>query len=192
MTEQNVQQKILQTFHELAIIYGLKKISIDQLAKECGISKKTIYKNFKGKKDIIDHFVNDIIETLNDEVYKTQLMEDNPEKLLLKFFDIIFALVQNIPPTVADDVTLYYPDIEEKIAWLREHYSKVFLDIIKKGISLGLFREINPRFLEGFYDAVVNRVFTPEFIAANQLTVQESLNSFKTLLLQGLLRYKEA
>jgi AcrR family transcriptional regulator len=188
MSETAIQQKILETFHRLSITHGLKKVTIDILARECGISKKTVYKHFNNKKEILDRFTADIIAKLSDEFYRTQLIEDNPEKLLLKFFDIIFELVQKLPPTIVTDAAHYYPDIEEKIIQLREQYTIVFLKIMKKGISQGQFRDINPLFLEGVYDAIVNRVFTPSFIVQNNLTVKDALSSFKTILLHGLLR----
>ncbi|MBN1497502.1 MAG: TetR/AcrR family transcriptional regulator [Spirochaetes bacterium] len=188
MSEANIQQTILVTFHRLAIERGLKKVTIDILAKECGISKKTVYKHFNNKKEILDRFTADVIARLSDEFYKTQLIEDNPEKLLLKFFDIIFETVQNLPPSIVTDAAHYYPDIAEKIIQLREQYTIVFLKIIKKGISQGQFRDINPLFLEGVYDAIVNRVFTPSFIVQNNLTVKDALSSFKTILLNGILR----
>jgi len=192
MSEKNVQEKILHTFHNLAITHGLKKITIDLLAKECGISKKTVYKHYKNKKDILDSFAQDIIIKLQEEFYKTQLIEDNPEKVLLKYFDIICQTVQNLPPTIVKDASMYYPDIEKKIIILREQYTIVFLDLIKKGINQGQFREVNPKFIEGFYDAVVNRVFNPDFIVENNLSVQDTLSSFKTILLRGLLLHDSA
>ncbi|MBN2160379.1 MAG: TetR/AcrR family transcriptional regulator [Spirochaetes bacterium] len=188
MSETTVQQKILDTFHQLAITHGLKKVTIDVLARECGISKKTVYKHFSNKKEILDRFTEDIISRLSDEFYKTQIIEDNPKKVLLKFFDIIFETVQKLPPTIVRDAAHYYPDIEGKIIQLREQYTIVFLKIIKKGISQGQFRDINPLFLEGVYDAIVNRVFTPSFIVQNNLSVQDALSSFKTILFNGLLR----
>ncbi|MBN2079066.1 MAG: TetR/AcrR family transcriptional regulator [Spirochaetes bacterium] len=188
MSDTAIQQRILDTFHRLAISNGLKKVSVDMLARECGISKKTIYRHFRDKKEILDRFTADIISKLSDGFYRTQLIEDNPEKLLPAFFDIIFETVQNLPPTIVTDAAHYYPDIEEKIVQLREQYTVVFLKIIKKGISQGQFRDINPLFLEGFYDAAVNRVFTPSFIVENRLTVHDALSSFKTILLNGLLR----
>lgn len=191
MSDTAIQQKILETFHRLAIAHGLKKVSVDMLARECGISKKTIYRHFKDKKEILDRFAADIISRLSEGFYRTQLIEENPEKLLIAFFDIIFETVQNLPPTIVTDAAHYYPDIEEKIVQLREQYTVVFLKIIKKGISQGQFRDINPLFIEGFYDAAVNRVFTPGFIVENRLTVHDALSSFKTILLNGLLRDRQ-
>jgi AcrR family transcriptional regulator len=190
MSDATVPEKIVKTFHRLAIEHGLKKITIDMLARECGISKKTIYKYYDNKKAILDVFAGEIITTLQNEIYKTQLTENNPEKLILKFFDIICHTVQNLPPTIVEDAIMHYPDIATKIISLREQYTIVFLEIIKRGINQKQFREVNPLFLDGFYDAVVNRVFNPEFIVQNNLSVHETLASFKALLLRGLLRDK--
>ena len=53
MSDFEVKEKIILKFHELALTYGIKRITIDMLAKECGISKKTVYKYFTSKEDLI-------------------------------------------------------------------------------------------------------------------------------------------
>jgi AcrR family transcriptional regulator len=191
MSDFDVKDKIILKFHELALTYGIKRITIDMLAKECGISKKTVYKYYISKEDLIHKFADNIIENLNKEFDKIQLIEENPELVMTKFLEIIYEIIRNIPSTIITDARRFYPEIENKINRIRDEYTIIFMKTIKKGIKSGIFRSINPRFIEGFYTAAVNKVFNLDFILENNLTVQEAFNSFKTMLLFGLLNEKK-
>ena len=187
MTKEDVKAKITNKFTQLSTIHGIKRITIDMLAKECGISKKTVYKYYNSKDEIIQQFADNIISTLHKEFEKIQLIEDNPELAMNKFFEIIYEIIRYLPTTIIEDAKRFYPEIENKINKIREEYTIVFIKTIKKGINSGVFRDINPNFVEGFYTAAVSKVFNPDFILENNLTVQESISSLKTMLMWGLL-----
>ena len=187
MSDKDVKEKILAKFYELATHHGIKRITIDMLAKECGISKKTVYKYFQSKDEIVNKFANSIIKTLSNEFDKIQLLEENPEQVMNKFFEIIYEIIKTIPTTIIEDARRFYPEIEKKIEKIRGEYTIIFIKNIKKGIKAGVFRDINPKFIEGFYTAAVERVFNPDFILENNLTVQESIASLRTMLLYGLI-----
>lgn len=187
MNEKDARKIILDAFRRLAMSHGLKRITIDMLAAECGISKKTIYKYYDSKEEIIEKFANDIVDKVKKEFYKIQLIEENPEQAMVKFFGIIWEIIRNIPATIIQDARMYYPKIERMIEDLKNEYNAVFVDNIKKGIAAGVFRDINPAVIEAVYLAAANSVFAPQFILEHNLTVQETFLSFQTILMNGIL-----
>ena len=50
---ENIAEKILETAGSLFLKYGVKSISMDDIARELSISKKTIYNFFKDKKEMV-------------------------------------------------------------------------------------------------------------------------------------------
>jgi AcrR family transcriptional regulator len=54
-------QHITQTAYDLFMRYGFKAVTVDEIAKHAGISKKTLYENFSDK-DTIVYAVLDIID----------------------------------------------------------------------------------------------------------------------------------
>jgi AcrR family transcriptional regulator len=48
------QEKILKTSLELFFKYGIKRVTMDDIAKELGMSKKTIYQFYKEKDDLVN------------------------------------------------------------------------------------------------------------------------------------------
>lgn len=188
MPVKDMKQLILDKFQILAAGRGIKNVTIDILAKECGISKKTIYKYYQSKDEIVESFADNVLNRIAEEFVLTQKSKLNPEEMMNRFFDIIFDIIKNIPSAMLHDIRRFYPDVESRINWLREKYSVIFIATIKEGIKSGVFRDINPIFVEGFYMGAVNEVFNPEFILKNNITINEVVTSFKTILLTGLLR----
>jgi AcrR family transcriptional regulator len=48
------QEKILKSSLELFFKYGIKRVTMDDIAKELGMSKKTIYQFYKEKDDLVN------------------------------------------------------------------------------------------------------------------------------------------
>lgn len=186
MKEEKIKEQVLRAFYQLSFTHGLKKVTVDMLAKECGISKKTIYRIFKSKEEIVDVFTDLILGNLEEQFKRIQIKEDDQNRILEEFFEVVISMTGNIPSGVFTDVRRFYPELEEKITTVRTRFSTQFLHIIRKGVEEGNFRQINMRFIEGFYTGMVNYVFNPDFFLDNDLTIEETLVSFKNILLSAL------
>mgnify|MGYP003953594467 FL=1 len=61
MTEIDTKQRIKQAANDLVMQYGIRSVSMDDIATKLGMSKKTIYLYFKDKDELIDGVVDDVI-----------------------------------------------------------------------------------------------------------------------------------
>lgn len=82
------KDKIVEAARKLFYRYGFKKVSMDEIANEAGVTKRTIYMYFKSKEDLLKYFIqeeienmkeiveevekknNDFFETVNEAIYK--------------------------------------------------------------------------------------------------------------------------
>ncbi|HOO72566.1 MAG TPA: TetR/AcrR family transcriptional regulator [Spirochaetota bacterium] len=192
MTHEEVKEKIINRFQKLIISYGIKKMTMEKLSKECGISKKTVYKYFDSKDELIEHFVERMAQTIQAGFNRIDQANADPEETIFMFFDLVFEITRNLPPAILEDAERYYPDLGGKINALREEISLIFVKTIKKGIAGGSFKNIHPDFAEKFYFGALNNIFSPEFMLKTGLGVNEILDSFKSMLLTGLLKEKIA
>ncbi|MFC1670186.1 TetR/AcrR family transcriptional regulator [Spirochaetota bacterium] len=182
---------IFKKFQELSVEHGVKRVTVDRLAKELGISKKTVYKYYNSKDEIINVLVGEIIiaiNTIKDEFTKMGDRNDNPKEILYKFFDILFEFVRNLPLGIIQEIEEYYSDVKSEMDLLRNEYSGIFKKIIMDGITQGVFKNINPQFAERFYLGAVNNIFVPEFLLQKGVSVDDILTFFKSMLLTGLLK----
>ena len=104
------QEKILKTSLELFFKYGIKRVTMDDIAKELGMSKKTIYQFYKEKDVLVDQLCQ--FEMLKQEkIFKeiNGLAKDPIHELMLislKMSD----MMQHINPIFFIDLQKYYPN----------------------------------------------------------------------------------
>jgi AcrR family transcriptional regulator len=190
MSHEEVKELIIETFQKLIITNGIKKMTMEKLARECGISKKTVYKYYDSKDELIEHFIEGIASKIQQGFSRLDQGNLDPEETIFLFFDLVFEITRNLPPAILADAEKYYPNLGEKINLLRGEISIIFAKTIKKGISRGSFKNINPAFAEMFYFGALNYIFSPDFMLNTGLGVNEILDSFKSMLLTGLLKEK--
>lgn len=71
------KNKVIDVARELFTAYGYKRVTMDEIAKKSGVTKKTIYSYFKDKDDLIKYFVLEKIEDIKSIIEKIQ-KEDLP------------------------------------------------------------------------------------------------------------------
>ena len=84
----NTKEKILNTARDLFNTYGYSKTSMDLIAKEAGVTKKTIYSYFKDKETLINYFLAEQINIIRNIINKIY-SEDKP--LLERINQMILA-----------------------------------------------------------------------------------------------------
>src|SRR6478609_10581745 len=137
-----MREKIVKKAGELFIKVGFKSITMDDIAKEMGISKKTIYKHFENKELLIEATT----EVVHVEVHQAidEVMAKN-YNAIAENFEIRSMLSNMFDASAASPVyqlKKYYPQIYEQII-LRETCQRnvCFRQNIEKGIEQGLYRK---------------------------------------------------
>ena len=113
---------------------------MDELASSLGISKRTIYKNFKDKEDILNSLLVKLINE-RDESFKNYLIDDyNVIEVFLKVIETQMQLpVSNAK--FFQDIYKYYPRISKMMKKDMEKNNMFLQTFLQKGISQGYIRE---------------------------------------------------
>jgi len=137
-----VKDKIIKRATDMFLKLGFKSVTMDDIASEMCISKKTIYKYFCNKEVLIEEGTEAIhqkIHALMDEVIAKNYnaIEENFE--MRKMFKEIFQSFDHSP---AFQLKKHYPEIYEKlIANEVEDCTYLFAQNVLKGIEQGLYRK---------------------------------------------------
>jgi len=139
---QELKARIKLTSQELFMQYGIRSISMDDLATAIGISKKTIYQYYADK----DSLVLEIVETILAENKKncegTKVMAENAIHEDFLAIGITMELFRNMNPTLISDLYKYHPRAYKKFSDYRDNYLYGILkENIERGIAEGCFRE---------------------------------------------------
>ena len=137
-----MKEKIIKKATDMFLKLGFKSVTMDDIACEMCISKKTIYKYFSNKEKLIEEgteVIHQKIHALMDEVVSKNLnaIEENFE--MRKMFKEMFQSFDHSP---AYQLKKHYPEIYEKMmANEIEDCNKMFSQNIVKGIQQGLYRQ---------------------------------------------------
>ncbi|MEI6883604.1 MAG: TetR/AcrR family transcriptional regulator [Bacteroidota bacterium] len=168
-------QGILSHVSKLYHRYGIKSVTMDDVAHHLCISKKTLYEYFQDKKDLVtkvldaEHSGNCMVF---EEIMKRKL---NAIEELFEMYKSIKKMIQDYNQSMDYDIRKYYPDLYTRVREARRS-AMVGNSLInmKKGKKEGLYRkDLNEDILARLH------MFRIENLADNELFSTDELNSFE-------------
>lgn len=135
-----IKERIIQQAGRLFFQYGVKSISMDEVASSLGISKRTIYEHFKDKEDLLLSYLKYMINKRNDAIKGFMKQSDNVIEIFLRIMEIqktkSFASVK-----FHEDIYKYYPKVDAFLKEEAEKANRFFIEFLQKGIEQGVIRE---------------------------------------------------
>jgi AcrR family transcriptional regulator len=140
-TLMEVKNKILAKTEELFMRYGIKSITMDEVARHCNISKKTIYQFFPDK----DALVKEIMEKhMQEDVCMMNAIKEKPCSALeevLKISEFMKKDLLEIHPSVLFDLKKYHSSAFEVFEKHRDtHFVETVAQNLVRGIKEGVYR----------------------------------------------------
>lgn len=135
------EQEIIVGALSLFDKYGIRSVTMDDVAREMGISKKTIYKYFENKADL----VHKCIMTIYDQVYGLMMeIHENSKNAIDELFDIdavVRKIMESHNPGLQFQLRKYYPQTyRELYNGRKDLVNKMISENIESGQKDGLFR----------------------------------------------------
>ncbi len=168
--------------------YGIKSVTMDDLARELGISKKTIYKLFKDKNELIAEMIRMKVEMEQAVCCNCTIQSENAIDDLLQITKLVTENIGNINPTVFFDLKKYHPDawaIIERHKW--EFVLETITNNIKRGIEEGIYRkEINPTIIGRMYVVSIDMIMNPEIFPWPEFQFEDLFREIVRFQLNGM------
>jgi len=144
-----MENRILFKARDLMLRNGVKHVTMDDIATQLGMSKKTIYQFYKDKDALVMAVVNFELEEQSLKCQRTQDTADNAVHEMFMLLEDIQQMFKNMNPMTMNEIAKYYP---EAFARIQNHKDEFMHQIIKtnliKGIEQGVYRkEIDPEIL---------------------------------------------
>jgi len=129
----------------LFVRYGPAKTSVEEIAREAGVSKATVYNYFAGKEaivaDVIEFERKSLIVRLEEAVKEA----DNPLDALRAFFRTRIRELQRHHKAYhagRDDYLRHMPEVARAIERSRREERKIIEGVLEKGVAAGIFRPL--------------------------------------------------
>jgi len=94
-----MEKLILSKAGELFFSYGLKSVSMDDISRHAAISKKTIYKSFDDKTQLVERLVNELLTGTKQHLEKCRAESDNAIEQAVLVTETSVQVVREISPT---------------------------------------------------------------------------------------------
>jgi AcrR family transcriptional regulator len=147
-----MENRILLKARELMVLNGVRYMTMDDLANQLGISKKTIYQFYKDKESLVLSVVELELEEQRLMCSKSHENADNAVHEMFMVLEDIQKMFKKMNPNIVSELHKYFPEAFNRI---QEHKRQYMHNIVKnnliRGVEQGVYRkDINPEILTIF------------------------------------------
>jgi hypothetical protein len=174
-----LKEKILIKAIDLFINYGFKSVTMDDIASEMHISKKTIYSHFNNKTKLVKASTYQVFDTISKGINSICTLHKNPIEELYEIKKYVMVHLKNEKTSPHYQLCKYYPEINDALKKkMFELIQACVVDNFKRGLKLGLYRtNINVDFV-----SKDENIFPSELFSKKEL-----MNSFLEYHLRGII-----
>ena len=132
-------ERIKQKAHELFMQFGLKSVSMDDIATKLGISKKTIYQFYIDKDALVDDVIKSVLEHSETCCTKDTKVAENAVHEIFLAMDFIMEVFRSMNPSLIYDMQKYYPAAYQKFL---QHKNDYLFGVVKQNLQRGIKEEL--------------------------------------------------
>lgn len=185
-------QGILSHVSKLYHRYGIKSVTMDDVAHHLCISKKTLYEHFQDKKDLVTQVLNEEHSfqcTIFDEIMQRKL---NAIEELFEMYKSIKRMIQDYNPSMDYDIRKYYPDLYTRVRESRRSTMlRNTLINMNKGKKEGLFRkDLNADIIARLHLFRIENLVDTELFSADELNSFEVFHELFVYHIHGIMSNK--
>jgi len=144
-----IRTRILEIATDQFMRLGVRAVTMEDIARLAGISKKTIYQEFADKKDLVKEAFELILEQDRQKLTFIMDSEDGVIEHLVKTSKMMRDRLQNMNPMAIHEIQKYFPEAWKMFEDFKEGViQEDLVNILEKGKALGYFRpEIDSQIL---------------------------------------------
>lgn len=151
------ERKIIEGAVQVFMKFGIKSVNMDDIARNLGVSKKTLYRFVRDKEELVSRameFHCELEDREMDAICAKGLNAIDESFEMMKF---ILGILKNIHPSIMFDMQKYHPSImKEMMEGRSEQIFKCIYSNLEKGIQEGLYRDdLDPDIIANTYIAMV-------------------------------------
>ncbi|HIP37748.1 MAG TPA: TetR/AcrR family transcriptional regulator [Crocinitomix sp.] len=172
---ENKKVDFLSRALEVYMRFGIKSVTMDELARQLGISKKTIYTFVKDKNDLVTQCVKLEQEIVNSGIQKIANDEKNAIDELFKVGELVAQRLRSVHPSIFFDMQRYHPEAYEIMNESRRELIRVNITAnLKKGKEQGYYRDdINEDIISKMYIALIDVLFNGDVFPISEYSFIE-------------------
>lgn len=192
MEELQIRDKIIRGAEDLFMKYGIRSISMDDIARHLSVSKKTLYQHFTDKEDIVTLTCRAHLERNSREFDSIKTQSRNAIEELANISTCLKRIMENMNPSLLFDLQKYHPRawavwLDHKHHFIRESV----VSNLKQGIEEGYFRpELNVEIIATMRLELVQLAFDEAVFPREKFNLADVQLAFFDHFVHGLVTEK--
>ena len=190
--EETLETQIIANATELFLTKGFKSVTMDDLASNMGMSKKTIYAYFKTKNDLVNavtDYLFDIISTGIDHICE---QDYNPIQELFTINDFVQKHLKNENSSPLYQLQKYYPKTHDKL--IKKQFSvahECVMENLEQGIEAKIYREnIHTDFIARLYFLTITGIKNEELFPKEIFPAHNTIITYLDYHIHGIATQK--
>jgi AcrR family transcriptional regulator len=183
-----MKEAIIDKSCELFLTLGFKSVTMDEIANAMGVSKKTIYKYFSNKTDLVTEVTNTMFEKISCGIDHVCGIDMNP-------IDEIFAIKKLVMEHLKDEksspqyqLQKYYPKLFSSLKQKQfQIMQKCVIENLERGVKLGIYREdIDVDFISRIYFIGITGTKDNDMFPLKNYVMKSLMNQYLDYHLRGI------
>ena len=185
-----VQNRILKVAGSQFFSLGFTKVTMDEIAHELGMSKRTLYQYFPGKKALLRKALLSRTERISEGLGRINQSNETPfGKRLEQALTLVATEIPHFSPIFLRDIQRHAPEIWQELDQRRqEHIHPRFGQLIHEGVKEGFLRkDISAEMLVLLFSTLIRNVMNPETLSRLPLSAPQAFSVISGVLFEGIL-----
>jgi len=190
-TKSPEKKKILEFALHKFMSEGFYKTTMDDIAKEIRISKKTIYKNFASKEELIYSIVDSFTSSISNKIEEIIKTDEDSISKAFRLFNTMGSTALRMSDKWIRDIQIHMPELWKKIDEFRTKRAYAVLGtIIKQGQSEGMIVNKPAEIMIHLFVNSIRSIVNPEFLYYQKFNYKEAFDYAFEILFNGILTTK--
>ena len=188
-TELELRDVILEHARKEFMARGFSKVTVDEIASQLGISKKTLYKSYPSKEELLRASLHSMMRSAGWELERI-VSSDKPlvEKLALAMM-LVGHYVSNVRRESVVDMQRFAPTIWKELEKFRqEHIVSRLVTLVAQAKAENILRpEVNEEVVIQMLINSIQGIVNPEILTTHSFSAEQAVRSILTVIFQGAL-----
>ncbi len=187
-----MKDKILEKATDMFLNLGFKSVTMDDLAQELGISKKTIYTHFKNKTKLVEATTDRLFKIISNGIDQIRALDKNPIEELYEIKKFAMTHLKDNKSSPQYQLQKYYPKIFGALK--RKRFEKMQTCVVhnlEKGAEQEIFRDnLNIDFIARIYFSGINSISDHDLFPNEKFAMQDLEDYYLEYHLRGIVTPK--
>ena len=192
MKENKQYQALLNKSRELFMRNGVKSLTMDEIAKEMGMSKKTIYQFVENKSELIKLTMKDFLDEERTQMEAILKSPGNSIDEMISMVEYFLQVVREFKATTLHDIQKYYPETWNMYNEYRFNFMlNLIQENLKKGVKEGYYRaDLDTDIIARIYVLAIEILLNQDLFPTKQYTFLSIYREFLNYHLRGIVSPK--